>query len=257
MNLADAGATFGVWNADLPGAPLKVTQDQLVGGKAFASGAGLLTHALVTLHAGDTENVQLLLIDLQATPPLIDTSWWATIGMRESETHLVRWDGPAFQESWMIGRPGDYETEPAFSGGAIRFCAAQAGAIASLFDLVKNHLVETDRCEAPHQSARLAGLYSCAALSAGIVRETACNKEDQIADIYLAAVAHARTVVTEQAERAIMLAQQSVGVASMFRDHPLARTMSDLMVYLRQPAPDAQRHKVGQAASAGLLVPDL
>ena len=33
--------------------------------------------------------------------------------------------------------------------------------------------------------------------------------------------------------------------------------VADLSVYLRQPAPDAQRMRVGAAAAAGLLVPEL
>ena len=59
------GALLGVWNADLPGAPLRLEDDRLQGGKSFASGAGVLTHALVT---ADTPagGRQLLLLDLAA-----------------------------------------------------------------------------------------------------------------------------------------------------------------------------------------------
>ena len=59
------------------------------------------------------------------------------------------------------------------------------------------------------------------------------------------------------AEEAIVLAQQSVGVAAHFRAHPLSRVLTDLMVYLRQPAPDAQRMAVADAAAAGRLEPGL
>jgi hypothetical protein len=33
--------------------------------------------------------------------------------------------------------------------------------------------------------------------------------------------------------------------------------LTDLAVYLRQPAPDAQRLRVGRAVSGGVLVPSL
>ena len=63
--------------------------------------------------------------------------------------------------------------------------------------------------------------------------------------------------VAELAEEALMLAQRSVGVSSLFRSHPLCTLMMDLNVYLRQPAPDAKMQEVGRAASNGLLVPEL
>lgn len=255
--LAD-NAVLGVWNADLPDAPLALRDGRLEGGKAFASGAGLTTHALVTLHAGDKDQVQLLLLDLARSPPEIDRSWWRVIGMQESETHCVRWNGARMDESCKIGEPGDYEAEPWFSGGALRFVAAQAGAVAALFDGVRDHLLKAGRAEAPEQLARLARLYRCADLSALIVRETGSRWFSAATDdARLAEVAHARMCVETFAEKALALAQKSVGVPALFETHPLSRTITDLMVYLRQPAPDAQLGKVGKAAADGLLVPDL
>jgi hypothetical protein len=43
----------------------------------------------------------------------------------------------------------------------------------------------------------------------------------------------------------------------MFVAHPLSAAMTDLMVYLRQPAPDAQRMRVGKAVVDAVLVPGL
>ena len=254
--LLESGASLGVWNADLPGAPLSLINGTLSGGKAFASGAGILSHALVTLNAGDKDRVQLLLLDLTKVPPEIDTTWWNVIGMQASETHIVRWNGAISQSDWKVGEPGDYENEPWFSGGALRFVAAQAGAIAALFDGVRDHLIKTGRDQDVHQTDRLADLYACADISAALVRHTASCSEDAV-ETKLARVAHTRTVVCDQAEHAILLAQQCVGVKSMFRDHPLSDIICNLMVYLRQPAPDAQKQKVGRAAAAGVIQPQL
>ncbi|MBE7186432.1 MAG: acyl-CoA dehydrogenase, partial [Methylobacterium mesophilicum] len=76
---AREGAVFGVWNADLPGDPLRLGDSGLSGGKAFASGAGILTHALVSAAAADGRR-QLLLLDLADLPPAIDRSWWRVTG---------------------------------------------------------------------------------------------------------------------------------------------------------------------------------
>ena len=59
-----AGAMLGVWNAGLPGESLVLTGGRLTGGKGYASGAGILTHALVT--ADSESGPQLLLLDLEA-----------------------------------------------------------------------------------------------------------------------------------------------------------------------------------------------
>ena len=129
---AHGGAAFGVWNADLPGEPLVIAGDRLSGAKAFASGAGLLSHALVSVDSDGGR--QLILLDLAHTPPIIDRFWWRVTGMQRSETHLIRWDAALILPDARIGEPGNYIREPFFSGGAIRFAAVQAGGIAGVVD---------------------------------------------------------------------------------------------------------------------------
>ncbi|WP_404339421.1 acyl-CoA dehydrogenase [Sphingomonas sp. MMS12-HWE2-04] len=252
--IARAGGAFGVWNADLPGDPLRLADGRLVGGKAFASGAGVLSHALVSIDADGRR--QLLLLDLTALPPAIDTEWWRVTGMQRSETHLVRWDAP-FPAEARIGAPGDYVGEPWFSGGAIRFAAVQAGGIAAIVDQVRAHLLESGRAEDPHQAARLAELYLCAQAAADAVAAAARGWRVEESEGTIARTAAARVAVYQAGERALTLAQAAIGVQAMFLDHRLSATLSDLNVYLRQPAPDAQRARTGAAVAAGLLSPSL
>lgn len=249
--LVDGGAALGVWNADLAVAPLRLRDGRLHGGKAFASGAGILSHALVTAEVG--EGRQLILVDLAAAPPEIDRSWWQMVGMQRSETHLVRWDDVAIAPSCLIGKPDDYQREPWFSGGALRFVAVHAGGVAGLSDRVRDHLAATGRANDPHQAGRLADLFGCADLAAAAVREAAMRWPDAADPVRVAQVAAARVQVAALADQAIVIAQQAVGLQGMFRAHPLAVALTDLMVYLRQPAPDAQRMRVGQAVADGLL----
>lgn len=250
-----AGAMLGVWNAGLPGEPLILADGRLRGGKSYASGAGVLTHALVT--AQTDEGNRLLLVDLAEVPPAIDRDWWRMTGMQRSETHQVRWEGAAIDAAAAIGDPEDYVREPYFSGGALRFVAVHAGGVAALCDRTRDHLAVTDRAGDPFQAARLADLYNLAEGAAGVVRRVASGWFDPGDDARLLRVAAARLAVADTAERALALAQQSVGLAGHFRDHPLAATLTDLAVYLRQPAPDAQRLRVGAAVAGGALVPSL
>ncbi len=247
----------GVWNADLPGAGLRLEKGRLTGGKSFASGAGLLTHALVTCHAGDRARVQLLLIDLRVMPPAINTQWWDVVGMQASRTHQVSWADVPADAAIRVGQPGDYEREPWFSGGALRYAAAQAGGAAALFDAVRDHLGGRRRDSDPHQKVRLARLLQCADLAAGACRQAAAVWFDLEEDAQISTAAHAALTVSDQAAAAIALAQESIGVESLFRAHPACRILTDLMVYIRQPAPDRRREQVGAAASHGLLRPDL
>ncbi|MEH3105129.1 MAG: acyl-CoA dehydrogenase [Sphingomonas phyllosphaerae] len=250
----DAGATLGVWNADLRGEPLRLDDDRLSGGKSFASGAGILTHALVTVEVADAR--QLVLLDLRAATPAIDHGIWRVAGMQRSESHVVRWHDVPVPADARIGAPGDYVREPWFSGGALRFAAVQAGGIARLVDAVRDHLVALDRAADPHQAGRLARLFGLAESAAAGVRRAA---ETWFIDdaARLPHVAAARAAVYAAGGEALGLAQEAVGVSSLFLDHPLAATITDLAMYLRQPGPDAQRMQVGAAVASGILRPTL
>ena len=76
LTVLAAGATLGVWNAALADAPLTIIDGVLNGGKSYASGAGVLTHALVT--AQGEGGTRLLLVDLTRVPPDVDRRWWRT-----------------------------------------------------------------------------------------------------------------------------------------------------------------------------------
>lgn len=251
---AAVNGALGVWNAGLAGEPLRIEGGRLFGGKAYASGAGILTHALAGADTPDGN--RLVLIDLAASEPDIDRDWWRTLGMQRSHTHLVRWHGAPPETFRFIGAPGDYAREPWFGGGALRFVAVHAGGVAALFDHVRDHLIATARADDPHQAARLASLYVLAQSAASVVRGTA-RAWGTGDEAYPARVSAARLAVTDAGERAIVLAQAAVGLPGMFADHPLSTTVADLMVYLRQPAPDAQAMRVGRAAADGSLVPEL
>lgn len=198
---ARAGAVFGVWNADLHGDPLRWDGERIAGGKAFASGAGVISHALVSVDA--EAGRQLLLIDLECTPPAIDRTWWRVTGMQRSETHIVRWSDQVLPPASLVGKPGDYVREPWFSGGALRFTAVQAGGIAALVDHVRDHLSAHDRADDPQQAARLAGLYRAAQGACDAVACAALHWDEENTAATLAYVASARVAVYEAGERAL------------------------------------------------------
>lgn len=248
--IVSGGGAVGVWNADLAGEPLRLIDGRLSGGKSFASGAGILSHALVTVDAEGGR--QLLLLDLKRTAPTIDRTFWHVTGMQRSETHIVRWLEAHISDDDLVGVPGDYVREPWFSGGALRFAAVQAGGIAALLDHTTAHLVAAGRADDPHQKGRLAALYGLVEAAAGAIRTAASGWfGDSAARLPL--IAAARAAVYAAGGQAIEVAEQAVGVQALFIGHPLAAVITDLSVYLRQPAPDAQRMQVGAALAAGTI----
>lgn len=249
------GKTFGVWNAALPQNALRLEGDQLVGGKSFASGAGVIDFALVT--ADTPSGAQLLLLHLELYDLEINRTWWRTTGMQRSETHQVRWHECRPEPETFIGKPGDYAREPWFSGGVLRYVAVHAGGIASIFDLTRDHLRTTGRLADPFQTIRLGELFAVSDAAAALVERTAQRWFTDDPAARLARVASARLAVLKLAERAMALARETVGVQSMFEDHPLSSVLTDLDVYLRQPVPDLMRQRVGLAAGLGDLSPSL
>lgn len=250
-----AGKTYGVWNAAMAGEPVEITNGILTGAKSFASGAGVIDYALVTAdtHDGSEPGTQLVIIDIADSRPEIDTEWWHTTGMQRSETHRVRWRNLVVSPDALLGEPGDYVQEPWFSGGALRYLAVQAGAVAGIVDHARSHLESVGRLEDPFQNARLAQMFVHSENAAGSVARTAnhCVRDD-IAT-FLARVAATRIAVLDAAQAVMALARDAVGLQAMFRHHPLAALLTDLDVYLRQPVPDLMRLRAGSAVGRGDL----
>jgi hypothetical protein len=252
---APAGAILGVWNSDQPGAPLRLQDGHLHGAKNFASGAGIVTHPLVTLDANDPRATRMLLIDAGKAKLAIDREWWNPVGMLRSDTHIVHFDGTAVAGHQTFGAPGNYQRQPGFSAGALRFVAVQAGGVHALFDHVRDHLCATDRTGHPHQKHRLARLFGLADAGYALIDRTAAAWDVVDPTRIIPLVAAARAGIEAIATEALAIAQAAVGVQGMMRDHPLSAVLTDLAVYLRQPNPDGARDAAGEAAAAGTIVP--
>ena len=250
------GRTYGVWNADHRDNPLRTHENRLRGAKAFASGAGLLTHAIVTTEADDPRHVQMWVVELDDISNNIDKLWWNPVGMQRSETHIVSFDERAPAPAERLGRPGDYQTQPDFSGGALRFAAVQAGGVAGLYDAMVEEIVARERGSHPLQRRRIAEGYVIAQAAINAVTSTA--RKYSIEDkLLLPRVDAARHAVLEAAESMLSLVQRAVGVQGLIHPHPIATRVTDLMTYIRQPNPDGSADNVAEAVLKGGLRPGI
>ena len=241
--LADAvrgGALSAVWNAEgrqpmtfRPAAAGWIVE----GRKILASGAGSITRPLVT---GLIDGEPWMAIPALAEHHEADLGGWTAQGMRSSATGTIDLSGQRLGAADLIGRAGDYKRQPAFSGGAWRFCAVQLGAADRLVDLFRAALVERGRDTDPYQRARVAACLAAVETAALWIGKAArmVVAEDRAPEEAVAYVNLTR-MVTERAGLDVMEhVHRGVGLLSFIRPNPIERISRDLGTYLRQPAPD-------------------
>jgi alkylation response protein AidB-like acyl-CoA dehydrogenase len=237
------GKLFGVWNTDDDN-NLRLTRSRglvrLEGRKIMASGAGHIERPIVT--ATDERGRRLIVMPHLHSGERADLSRWTAHGMRASATGAIDFSGVVVKPGEIVGSDGDYDRQPAFSGGAWRFAAVHCGGMERLLDLLRKHLRQTGRGQDPHQASRLG--------QAAIATETArlwVDRASRIAEAapqtrapeqIVAYVNLARLAVERAGLDLMELVHRSVGLQGFMRPHPIERISRDLATYLRQPGPD-------------------
>ena len=226
------GKLFGIWVTD-GDAPLAYRAGALGGGKAFCSGAGHVSRALVTAASGAGGAPVMLLCDVEHARPSTPRTM---SGVRGAVTADMALDGVPAGEP--IGEPGDYLRQPEFSAGAWRGSAVACGALEALVDETVRLLVARGRHRNPHQAARLGRLMIAREAAIGWVARASDDADGGDPGRVAASVNLARLAVEANALDAIPLAQRSLGLSAMLAASRVERLVRDLSTYLRQPAPD-------------------
>jgi len=253
--LPSAGELWGVWAAEPPDAIVTAdgAGDALVldGVKAWCSGAGLCTHALVTARLGDGRR-GLFAVDLGggAVRPLEHT--WRNAGMADSDTRSVEFVGaPAVP----VGGPGDYLSRPGFWFGAIGVAACwlggaravaaplyQRAAERSVDDHLLAHLGAVD--------AAIAAADAALAVTAKHVDSDPCNRSG-LAELRARRV---RAIVEKAADEALIRTDRALGPGPLCLDDRHARAVADLSVYVRQSHAERDLAALGSLAAASHAV---
>ncbi len=261
---ADAreGRLFSVWNTEGAGG-VSLTHGgdgrcRLAGAKTFASGAGHVERPLITGRFPDGGKQMCIVPMERAGPAVVDPTSWRPLGMNASASFAIDFTGMELEARDLLGRPGDYELEPSFSGGAIRFAAVQLGGAEALFDATRDHLRESGRAGDPYQRARL-GEMAIAIESGSLWLVGASSSTEAPTASAEAVVAYAnmvRTAIGSICEDVLRHAERSVGARGLLRPHPIERIGRDLTLYLRQPNPDGALAGVGRFVGDRLDDPD-
>ena len=236
----DRGAAFGVWATEpAPGVALVDTPAgrALDGAKSFASGAGGIGYAIVTVQpeSGDRRLAIVGADDLSRT----DASGWRVRGMRASMSGAYDLTGYPIDDEALLGAPGDYDREPRFTAGAWRFTAVQLGGIEAL--LAETRAALSSAAQADPLARAAFGHAIVATRTAGLwVREAAARAAREDADA--AAFARMTRGVVERAGLDVMEhAARLIGTRSTFEGQRVDKIIRDLSLYLRQAAPDQVR----------------
>jgi len=238
---AIAGELFALWVTDPSQGGLVLHKNGdgfvLAGAKAFCSGAGKATRALVT--ASSPAGIRMLMIKL-APGTRVMPSHIKLAGMRAAVTGAMDLTGIAVAADELIGGAGDYLREPVFSAGAWRGSAAALGALTALVEIHRGELLARGRADDAHQAARFGRLviaHETARLWTGQAALRGCLEDDSPAAI-IAYVNFARLAVESACLEGMQLTQRGLGLGAFIAGHPAERICRDLAVYLRQPAPD-------------------
>lgn len=239
------GGLLGVWGAD-GGTPATFEAGVLQGEKAFASGLGTVTHAVISLNSGP--EVQLALMDV-TDPERGDATRWDMLGMRATASGKFDFSGLPLKDENLIGAPGDYLKEPHFVGGVWRIAALQAGAAAGLIDAAAADLRDMDRLDAEAQLARLMQVLMRVWAGMALVERAAlASTGDAGAETIVSNSIAARIYTEEVALETITAVEQSLGLRHFTAASETGRMARDLSVYLRQAARDALLQRTARHA---------
>ena len=257
---AGGGHLYGVWNTEA-GDGVRLVGDagglRFAGRKTFCSGVGHVSRALVTA-ARDEDGArgwQMLLVATDEQCPREDRAFWKPLGMRATGSYGADFGGLPVSRDDLIGAPGDYYREPAFSGGAIRFAAVQQGGAEAVFDETRRFLARIGRTGDAFQRARLGEMAwrieSGRLWLDGAARHAAGSAPggadaDAEAGRTVAYARMMRSAIEDNALRVLALADRSVGARGLLRPEPFERLHRDLTHYLRQPAPDESLAETGR-----------
>lgn len=248
-----SGEPWGVWAAEDPDAVLNAHTNgggnadpvRLWGTKAWCSGAGLCTHALVTARRDDGQRaLYAVATRSHGVRPLPST--WRNPGMAASDTRSVQFSGA---HAVPVGNPGDYLDRPGFWHGAIGVAACWVGAAravgAPLYDRVARG--PADAHVLAHLGAVDAAIAAAEAMLATAAEATDADPFDRSGSAQLLA-RRTRAVAETAVDEAITRTGRALGPAPLCRDAQHARRVADLTIYVRQSHAERDLAALGKLA---------
>ncbi len=245
----ESSQLWGVWAAESGDAVLHARGDgddvTLDGTKAWCSGAGICTHALVTARLdGDARGLFAVDLGHPGMRPLQRT--WRNAGMADSDTRSVRFsDAPATP----VGAPGDYLDRPGFWHGAIGVSACWLGAARAVAAPLYARAV--DESVDPHALAHLGVVDAALSAAEATLLTAACQVDADPSNRTGRAeliARRTRAVVETAVDEAIGRTGRALGPGPLALDAGHAQRVADLTMYVRQSHAERDLAQLGRLA---------
>ncbi len=238
---------WGVWAAEVPDAALvaRGTGDRVLldGVKAWCSGAGICTHALVTARIDDKRR-GLFAVDLgdNRVQPLSST--WRNAGMADSDTRAVQFTGaPAVA----VGAGGSYLDRPGFWHGAVGVSACWLGGARAVARPLYDR--GADESADPHTLAHLGAVDAAITAAEATLMSAAGQVDDDPRNGHGRAeliARQTRAVVETAVEEAIGRTGRALGPGPLAVDAGHAARVADLTMYVRQSHAERDLARLGR-----------
>ncbi|WP_345810687.1 acyl-CoA dehydrogenase [Paraburkholderia sp. PREW-6R] len=246
-----AGSRWATWAAEPPDARVQANRIggrsndgllDLTGTKAWCSGAGVVTHALVTVWLDDEPVLAAVSMDQPSIS--VDASKWQAVGMQATASADITFD---HAHATLVGEAHDYVRRPGFWQGGAGIAACWYGAAAQIGRMLRDASIQ--RAD-PHRLAHLGAVEVALAGAAAVLRETAAQIDaNPLANAQREAM-RARLVVEEAATAVMQHATRTLGAGPLCRDARFARALADLPVFLRQSHAERDLAALGESIVA-------
>ena len=247
----DGKHLWGVWAAEAPTSVLKAAghgdRVRLSGVKAWCSGAGVCSHALVTaLRPDDTRGLYAVDLEVAEVTPL--ASDWHHPGMATSDTRSVRFDGA---EAVAVGAPGRYLTRPGFWHGAIGVAACWIGGARAVAAPLYRAVGDANGRSAldEHAHAHLGAVDAALAAAEAVLWQAAARIDARPGDDAELIARRVRAVAESAVEAAISRTGRALGPGPLVSDAVHAKRVLDLGMYVRQSHAERDLAALGRAAA--------
>lgn len=233
-----SGATWGLWAAEAPDGRTLLeeiagsTRVRLHGSKRWCSGAGRLSHGLLTAWGSGGQGPQLVRVVMDQPQVGVSGAGWHAVGMAASSSIDLAFSGAGGER---VGAEGAYLHRPGFWHGGAGIAACWHGGAMALAASLQRALVQTP---ASHRSAfQLAALGQTGVAlqaTAALLRESARWIDDHPAADASAVALRARLAAENSATRVLDEVGRALGATPFCRDAAFAQMAADLPVFLRQ-----------------------
>jgi len=236
---------WGVWTEAgrarvmIDGATGRLGDEVTISGrKTRCWGAGIVTHALVTVLDREGRS-RLVAISLAQPGVLITLEGWCGISMHAARSVDVVFDRAV---AVTIGEPDWYDTRPGFWHQRGGVAACWYGATTKLAETLRDAVAHEHE---PHAAAHLGALDAALAQAKALLREAAEAIDRDPASSAKRQVLEVCAAAEFAADAALLHTRRALGAGPYARNGRFARLAADLPVFLRQSRAERDLESLG------------